>query len=390
MVINVYSYLILSFLIFDLNLPIARGFGASPAALLLLLLSLLHLRRISFSEFFNYRKVIILYLLLIMYILARLIFSGAYDTNFLATALKSTLILFITLAYLSLFKEDKKVLFCKIFNLFFINSCITFFIGYNQEYQYIANFFKGEVGELIGTNPYRNSFLSGSGYFGIGAVYGVAIPFFIYYLSKNKIFTVGNFIKLAIILFAGVMAARTVFICAMLSTVYSVLVFKNTKLLFSSIFIAFLMVTLMSTEYFVEYRLWLFEVFTANSISDTNTGNILLAYFDMEEMSFNTFLFGDGRYISNTGGYYMNVDVGYLRHFYFGGFMFAIFASLGIVLSIYFACNNKHFLFLIIPICLLLHIKGLFIYNSPAGMPMLILISYIMRNTHLELTNKTN
>ncbi len=385
MVINVYSYLILSFLIFDLNLPIARGFGASPTALLLLILSVLHLRRISFSEFFNYRKVIILYLLLIMYILARLIFSGAYDTNFLATALKSTLILFITLAYLSFFKEDKKVLSHKMFNLFFINSCIALFIGYNQEYQYVADLFKGEVGELIGSNPYRNSFLSGSGYFGIGAVYGVVIPFFIYYLSKNKIFTLSNFIKLAIIFFAGVMAARTVFLCTMLATVYAMIAFRNVKLLYSSIFIAFVMVTLMSTEYFIEYRMWLFEVFTAKSIGDTSTGNTLLAYFNFENINLGNFLFGDGRYISHTGGYYMNVDVGYLRHFYFGGFLFAILTSIGIVLAIYSTCANKHFLFLIIPICLLLHIKGVFIYNSPAGMPTLIIISYIMRNEYLKL-----
>ena len=139
---------------------------------------------------------------------------------------------------------------------------------------------------------------------------------------------------------------------------------------------------LLDLEMFSPHKAWLLEFFQHG----TDTAS-LRSLLDAESSKFPdnaiTLLFGDGRYYYDDGSYYMHTDIGYLRNIFFGGIFLIIFIiSILLILSLY--SNSIMYLVLILPVCLLLHYKGVFMYNNPACVPLLIFIAYILRNSRKE------
>lgn len=305
------------------------------------------------------------------------------NTLFITSLLRADIFLIATIIYLVSFNQND--LPKKLLNIFFLNAIIALIIGSFPEYQYLVDFFKISSEELIGYNPYRNAFLSGSGYFGIGAPYALATGFYLLYLSTyNKDTNYLHYIKLIIIAVAGILAARTAILAVGISIAYIMIYKRNTKTIIGILLLIFILYSLLNLEFFSAYRDWLTEVFNPKESSTVET--LTTDFLVIPQDSF-TFIFGDGKYTNLDGSYYMNTDIGYMRHWYFGGILYMLTIVL-IPICLYARNLNKHFLFLIIPIVLILHFKGVFIFGSPTGMPLLFIISHIFYQK--RLTNKFN
>ncbi|ATW42962.1 hypothetical protein [Glaesserella parasuis] len=377
------SYIALFLLVFDLHIPPFRGFGSAPISAVISIFYMLIIDRSRLNYLSNiinqFKYLILCYIFLLFYVFFRVMIDYAEEFSFVGSSLKATSILASSLIYISAFGANKKRLFEKILNIFFINAAICLYIGTYTEYQYIVDFFKVEAKDLIGGTPYRNAFLAGSGYFGIGAAYGLVFAFLLAYIYEHKEQSkIINYFKLTLILIAGVFAARTVFLCAIITILY-IIFFKRkfSILIYTVIFILFGL-WLLELEIFIPHKLWMLELF----YNGTETGSVhAILYGEHLKYPDNivTIIFGDAHYSLPTGGYYMGTDIGYLRHWFFGGGVF-VFSVFGILFFLYFHNRNQMFLYLIIPVCILLHYKGVFIYNNPAGAPLLIIISHILYN----------
>lgn len=373
--LNILSYFCLFLLLFDLQIPLIKGVGSAPVSALisLYIISRKAEKGNLGKVLYTYRYLVLIYILILLYVLLRIFFNGAEEPSYIASSLKTTAIMLATLLYISAFPQQE--LFKKLINIFFTNGAIALFVGTFQEYQYIIDFFKAGTTELIGYTPYRNAFLAGSGYFGIGAAYGLALPFFLVYtLETKKYYSLSEILKFSIIFLSGIFAARTVFLCVFIAIFYLIFVKRKISIMFYSLIVLILGYFVINLEIFLPHKMWLLEFFQSGT--ETSSINILLSEHLKLPTRAVTYIFGDAYYISSDGGYYQGTDIGYMRNLYFGGIIF-ILLVLFIPLSLYWVNKSTMMLFLIIPVCLLLHFKGVFLYNSPAGAPLLILISHI-------------
>lgn len=376
---NFVSYVALYLLLFDLDMPFLRGIGSAPFAVLIsaivicLNLSQAQKKAGEILKEFNYLS--ILFLCLLIFAMIRIILDGAEDVSYLGTSLKGFGIFVSSLLYLIAFNTEN--IFSKLINVFFINALIALIVGTFQELQPYINLFKPNGGaELRGWTPYRNAFFAGSGYFGIGAPFAVAIVFFMTQLLVKLRKNILNNLKLLFIIIAGVFAARTVFICIAVAVVYLLFIKRSVYTLIVGSVLSFIIFFVLNMEMFRVYQIWLFEIFD-KGVVDSDTGAVLFYEFVKIPDNFGTFFFGDGKYVDSfTGDYYMSTDIGYLRHWFFGGIFFML-AVLLIPFLMYVKNKNHIFLFVIIPVCLILHFKGVFIYNNPVFTPLLIIISHI-------------
>lgn len=379
------SYISLFLLIFDITIPpFGGGIGSAPFAILLSLFSIAIVsdKKNIYKRFstilLEFKPVLLLYLLINIYSLFRMILVKDGNPLFITSLLRADIFLISTITYLISFNQND--LPKKILNVFFFNAIIALTIGSFPQYQYLVDFFKISSEELIGYNPYRNAFLAGSGYFGIGAPYALVTGFYLLYLStysytNNYI----NYIKLLVIAVAGILAARTAVLAIGLAVIYLLVYKRDPKTIMGIIFLLSLLYFILNLEFFAAYKDWLSEVFNPKESSTVET---LTTDFLVIPTNSITFIFGDGKYTNFDGSYYMYTDIGYMRHWYFGGIIYML-SIVSIPLLLYFKNLNKHFLFLIVPIVLVLHFKGVFIFGSPIGMPLLFLISHILYQRRL-------
>ncbi|STO54142.1 Uncharacterised protein [Canicola haemoglobinophilus] len=379
------SYFSLYLLLFDLDIPFFRGVGSSPFSLMISLAVIYwHWEEVKkriplLREEFT--KIALLFIGLSLYVAIRIFIDGMADLSYLGTSLKGLTIFVATICYLLAFEQQD--LFEKLLNIFFINALIALFVGTIQDFQPYVNLFKPNGStELIGRIAYRNAFLSGSGYFGIGAPFGIASAFFIGILLQAKKLSLSALFKLVVIVLMAIFAARTVFFCLAIVVGYLIFIRRNLQALFIFIVLALLGYGILSLEMFQHYQTWIFELF-AKGIAGSESGAHFFAEHLKLPKDIYTFFFGAGKYVSATGGYYMNTDVGYLRHWYFGGIFFML-ATLLIPILLYVKNKQPLFLWVIIPCCLVLHLKGLLIYNNPTATPLLILISHILYTRYKE------
>lgn len=309
-----------------------------------------------FSWFF------IFYLVLFLYVLIRVTVDGASDLSYLLTMSKTTLILISAISYLFVFyNSDIKNNFI---NVFFVNACICLFFGtFPENKKFLTPFQYGgdEVSELLGSNEYRNAFLSGSGYFGISSLYGLAFAFCLKLVvdSKRKI----DYFKLLIIGIAGLFAGRVALVCYGIAILYFVIVKKNLKILFFSIFSFFIFIFIINTvPSFEGVKLWFDEMFFNKSIGNSESFSQFKETFLIPNNTI-TLMFGDARYGSATS-YYGGSDSGYIRNIFFGG-LFYLFILMSTFLFLVYKVRNFLYIYLFVFISLFLHFKGVFIFNNP-------------------------
>ncbi|MEB0084359.1 hypothetical protein QN379_20325, partial [Glaciimonas sp. Gout2] len=367
--------------IFDLAIP---GLGRLGSAVLSGVISgywiIVHHRKINLdSSSINInvltvsKDLIFVYALFFIVVCLRIFFDSDAEISFFFSSAKSTLILVATLLYVKAFLQKDTGL--HILNIFTFNALICFVAGSFPSFlNYIYIFKLGDPEP--GFIPYRNAFLAGSGYYGIGAPYAIVFLFSVIYIISSNRYAWTNYIRMMLIAVAGVLAARTVFVGIIFGALYAL--YKKPKvLLIGTLLIGIGFFVLLSFGQTSQFSDWIFEIFITDSASVTgskSTDDLVSMYF-IPNLS--TIFFGDGKYIAGDN-YYMNTDGGYMRHLLFGGIPITILA-LAIPLVISKISKSRIFGFFIVPLMYVLHVKGGFIYNSPSGMPLIILIAFWMR-----------
>lgn len=378
------SYASLFFLIFDIAIPGINNSGVGSALLSLLLSGAVLLfsaatTRNIMKEVKNFRAIIFIYLGIFFYSCFRILVDGIEEPSFLLSSLKASFILCAVVMHVAAFgiiDVDKKLV-----NIFAVNALICLIAGSFQEVLSVINVFKYPGGQ-DGLIPYRNAFLSGSGYYGIGAPYAVAFVLAIHLITEKSHKDCFIYIKIALIAAAGILAARTAFLGIGFGLVY--LLFRSPK---KFVIVALLLMCaaalMLQSEQISTFSDWIFEIFLNKSNASTGTGStddLVTMYFSPPET---TFLFGDARF-SSGAGYYGGTDAGYMRNILFGGLPITVLIVL-IPMTLVYASGFQVLSIVIGVLSLVLHVKGSFIYNNPAGMPLIILISY-----WLNLKNKNH
>ena len=315
-----------------------------------------------------------LYLIILVLVLLRVLISS--DFYYLLSTIKAFFILFASIFYLACFFDLK--LNNRLLNVFFINALICLVFGTFPDWKIFLKPFQYGSHELSGLNEYRNAFLSGSGYFGISAPFAFAFCYFEYVFFEGQIKNKSLYIvKLFIILLAAILAGRIAIPIAGLSILYFCFIKRKISYLFIVVFFAACVYCILQLENFEKVWNWIYDMFFGHgTITENESAGHLIQMIKFPKSDI-TFWFGDGIYKMDDGSYYMSTDIGYLRHLYFGGVLFMILPLL-IMPLLYKNNKNMYFIVFLFPVALILHFKGAFIFNNPAFMPFIFIISHIL------------
>lgn len=363
------SYISLFLLVFDLKVigPIGSSFITLIVCSVLLILR----RKTNLHIIYEFRIFLFSYFLIFLFVLIRTLFSFDADLSYLLTTLKTTEILIATFLYILVFFDNKIIK--KLFNIFLINSLICMFFGYFSDLKpyfiYPFKFSSGTTIELIGFNEYRDSFLAGSGYFGISSLYAFAFPLFIAYANDNKSFL--NYVKLFFIGGAGILAGRVALVAYSIAIFSYSFYYRRVKFILIVLLFSLIAIILLNSLTFLsDVNDWLLDIFGSGNYKDSSS------LLELKNMFFLpndiTLLIGDAKYANNDGTYYGNTDVGYMRNVLFGGlvYLFLIFSTL---LTLLLKFKTNFTLIMMIIIGLFLHGKGVFILNNPGFFPVLMI-----------------
>lgn len=370
---NFHVIIVLFLLLFDLAIPPFGVFGSAWLAILLLLPQFIMLNN-KFYIFKKYKNLIFLYLVGFFYVVLIITVNGAVDISYIFSFLKSSVVMLASLIFLSIYRKEniaKLLVFA-----FFINSLICLLVGtFGEKVLPYILYFKHSGDEMVDYIVYRVSSLSGSGYFGISAPYSLCVAFLGYYLpfsKSNKLFLLFAFISISL---AAVLSGRTGFIGVFLALLF--ISYYKPKMLIPVLFVVLGGgVFLLNSEFIDAYRDWLFEFFvdsSGNISSDKNPLSFLNKMSFIPEAS--TLIFGDGQYVTADGHYYGRTDLGYMRFLLFGGIPFTIISIL-LVIILSRISNDFSYFFVVGIACLILHLKGVVLFNNAAITSFIILISH--------------
>ncbi|ALV74310.1 hypothetical protein [Acinetobacter johnsonii] len=376
-VFNIFAFVLMFFLIFDLKL-----IGSIGSALITLIFCFIALI-VGFKRYNGnivdvvkkYKNFLFFYLCMILYVFLRFLFSSMDDYSYVLTTLKTTLVLLSTLAYLMVFNDSNlKNIF---FNIFFLNGLICLFLGTFPDFKFLIYPFKyGDDPSLslIGASEYRDAVLAGSSYFGVASLFGLAFAFCLKIsLQSGKIV---DYVKLIVIAFAGLLLGRVALLCYLLSIIYFFVIKKSVKVLFLSVAtLAIFFIMLNSLPVMENAKIWLFEMFLGDGISNSESVDQFKNMIYLPDDQF-SLLFGDARY-GSSDSYYGGTDSGYIRNILFGGLFFLLILLMSFF-SIFFKNINNSFVWLIIILCMLLHFKGIFIFNNPGFFGVVLIVYYII------------
>ncbi|MBD3843606.1 MAG: hypothetical protein IE909_17355 [Campylobacterales bacterium] len=286
----------------------------------------------------------------------------------------------------SVFRRIDYFAFALIF-VFSVNSLINFAHGSGvPAFSFVEHFKADNINENLGPNPYRNSFLSSSGYFSAGTAYAIAFLFLSFYfvtfrlkgLSHKLLFYSG----LALMFISGVMAARTSFLgfIAGLALMAKRSPFSTLSLLF--VFVIVLMAIYNFFEEVELYLSWVLLFFT--EFLDNSSAQHLIG-----EMYFwpgdNVFFIGSG-FVNN--GDFAYTDSGYMKDILFGGVFYLLSKLLILFYIIYrFIKVSPLLAFLIFIVVIVFNFKGQFLFNNSTGMAVLYSVFFALVSFH-NIRNK--
>lgn len=262
---------------------------------------------------------------------------------------------------------------------FFVQSIIEWCAFVSPDFKSIINITKSAstIARGISYGGIRANALSGSDFFGLSAAYAVV---FIIFLSQcNTLFRKNRVLKvfLYIVIISGTFfAGRTGYVGLGIAFIYifirSLIKHKKEKIRFAEFItgilsffaggyvLLFFIARFTKDEKF--YNLFhftfqsLFNMVDNGSLMTSSMESLQNMYF---KIPFLTFLVGDGRYTSSSGGYYMNTDVGYMRVILFMGII-GFLLLLYLQLLILKLSNSKEILLkiLLLGCLLILNSKG--------------------------------
>ncbi len=227
---------------------------------------------------------------------------------------------------------------------------------------------------------FRGLAISGRLYFEFAATCGLVTIIQFKRISDNKNSSWKEYIKLILIVICGFFAGRTSMIGFGFGIVYLILCKAQTKnkLRIIGNFILILLICVASCALILPPDIlifvtdfvapWVFDLFIkfseTGSTSDSASFNHLNEMYEYVTITSEEWIYGSGRFMSSTGGYYKSVDGGYIRHLlYWGviGSFFNILYGLLYFIKPYFKSIFRDDRIFIILICLysfFLHYKG--------------------------------
>ena len=311
-----------------------------------------------------------------------------YEYSFVVTFISQLINLGIGLLVFSLYikKSKENVIIRHLIYIFIAQSTIQFISFVSPEINELLNFFRNENAISIGQEGYgnlRGLSISGSAFFGLGAVYGLI--YIVYIINWDKLFKNNKLLKIAffiLLIFGGLSAARTSLVGILFGVLYLIIkrlfvekyVFKynlNIKPL-KTITSVLLLFSLLISLYFIglteqfnsQFQRFMnfafqfvYNYLETGEVYTTSTNTLFnKMYFKISDF---TLLVGDGLYTNPDGSYYMNTDAGYMRDVLYFGIPGVIF--LFIYQTTFFLWRRKKHLLqniIIIFYILIVHIKG--------------------------------
>ena len=352
---------------FDPQIPLLpNGIGFTFVVVFVLFIPAI-LKIVNRKSYFYISKskpFIVLFLMLFLFILFRIIFNYGGNIEFFLSLFKAFFVFVsVVFVFIVFFEQGLDTRFIKVIAFIYIlNALINFFAGtYPASFEFL-NIFRSEVvSDSLGSNPYRNSFISGSGYYSVGTAYGLVVLLLSFYIVKNRIKGLLTTLSLFAIAIAGFIAARTSFFAIAPALFY---IFKSRLVYFFyfSIVGILLIYFLLDLPELQPYRVWMLSFF---DLSNDSSGSYLI-----EKMYFwpstDIFLYGKG-FVND--GTFVYTDGGYMKDILFGGVCFVLLklSFLGVFV---FNLFRKYPLFTILFSFSILafHFKGLFLYNNAQGM----------------------
>lgn len=363
------SLLILFLVAFDPKIPLMpSGIGFTLLVSIFLLPVVILKLKYNGSLLFKFQKYnhfFFVFTVCLIFILFRLLIDQGVNTIFILSWFKAFAVYLACLfTYLVFFSNRPPEVFIKsICIIYAANAFINIIVGtYPDTFQFLEIFkSKSEISQILGKNPYRDSFISGSGYYNIGTAYAIIVmllSFIVAHKSGKKIYLL---LSIALFSITGFVAARTAFFGISLAFIYLIIY----RIGYSIALLFFLLITtiiFLSLPALQGYREWMLSFF--NLTSDSSASHLLnKMYFWPGEL---VFLVGKG--VSNDGTY-TYTDGGFMLDIIFGGIIF-----MTMKIAFVFKILQKNiiayplFTLLLISCMLIFHIKGLFMYNNAQGM----------------------
>lgn len=264
--------------------------------------------------------------------------NGTYDFTFAFYGISQLAIFFaayfIAFVFLRKNKGDIVPFLFKVFIgvvLFqsFLALMMFFFKGFGEFMTSLISV--NEVELSVMEENYGMRFLGwGANFFIAGVINGTALILIVYLFLDNRIkhLAGGTLIYIAILII-GILMSRTTIVGFLISLFYLLIwKWKNISMFKKKIkwilwILVFLCIGIFLLFIYLDEKivLWAFELF----LNYTDSGEMSSASTDrLKEMyvfpvNIETYLIGNGLFMSKTGGYYMQTDVGYLRLLYYGG-----------------------------------------------------------------------
>lgn len=310
------------------------------------------------------------FLLLLLSLIVLLMASDNFD--YLFGVAKAIIVFCAIVSYLLFYKptfNDK--FFAGLLFIYCVNAAINFSAGTFPEYFSWTEVFRAPViSDALGTNPYRNNFISGSGYYSIGTAYGLFCLFYIYFGSGRK----NNFLSsvgLILTSVAGFVGARTSMFAIGAGVAYLLRKFQIIKIIILTIVGALFAYFILDDNGILgPYKIWLLGFFDGKEDAS--------AEYLLKEMFFwpgeNIFFLGSG--FVNDGNF-TYTDSGFMQDILFGGIFYAF---LKFAFPLYFAFRffkrEPVFVLLFLGVAVAFQIKGAFFVSNAQGMAIFYLMYF--------------
>ncbi|MGF3141081.1 hypothetical protein ACQV2S_00240 [Facklamia sp. P13064] len=255
--------------------------------------------------------------------------------------------------------------------LYILGTVMLYLIPSLKEF-WFSKIFIGNIQEGLYENHIAYSFRIGwSGFSGFGMTFmcSLSIVLSLYLFNKNRLTTF--LFKIILLLIGNAFYGRVGLLISLLVLITYVIWnlfikgrFIDLILLSVLSLVAFLLILNLRTKSFVidQWYEWAMSPLKSLFLYGTVNQDVMFNMYFFPEIR--TFLFGDGRYTGLNGGYYMNVDVGYMRPILFYGIFNTIIFYFLIIKKIFKLSlkDFKEISILLIMIVFLFEIKGEIIF----------------------------
>lgn len=377
---SIFGFVFLMLVAFDPQVPFfPNGVGFTSVVSCLLFLPFIH-KSLSFNGARIVRAfapLFVYFIVVFVAVIVRVLANDGGNVEIFLSWIKALLVLTSVFFYCVVFWSDRLdegsgTQFIRIVMAVFVfNAFVNFIAGSFPEYFEILKPFRSEVvSDSLGKNPYRNSFISGSGYFSIGTAYGLIVLLGTYALVRLRPNGLLQAFGLVFIAMAGFIAARTSFFAIVLAAGY-IFLYRPLYLIPLSVLVFGGVIMLLLLPALEPYLAWMQSFFSEFDSSSSADYLINQMYF---WPGWEIFAFGRG---AANDGLFNYTDSGYMQDMLFGGVFFAALKfSITFLVVIKILRFSILFALIVLVAVMIFQFKGLFVYNNAQGMAALYLLYF--------------